>query len=74
MEGLERLGLVSRADDADDRRRKTVSLTAAGSTTLAAAEEAGAHVLREIFGSLDPQQMKTMRSSLARLGTALTTE
>ncbi|MET9557837.1 MarR family winged helix-turn-helix transcriptional regulator [Streptomyces sp. NPDC006645] len=72
VEGLERLGLVSRTDDTDDRRRKTVSLTAAGSTTLTAAEEAGTHVLRELFGSLDPQQLKSLKSSLARLDTALT--
>ncbi|WP_381795869.1 MarR family winged helix-turn-helix transcriptional regulator [Streptomyces niveus] len=71
VEGLERLGLVSRTDDTSDRRRKTVSLTAAGSTTLAAAEEAGAHVLHKLFGSLNPQQLKSLRASLARLDTAL---
>ncbi|MFD5898465.1 MarR family winged helix-turn-helix transcriptional regulator [Streptomyces sp. NPDC060366] len=71
VEGLERLGLLSRTDDTSDRRRKTVSLTTAGSTTLAAAEDAGAHVLRKLFGSLDPEQLKSLRVSLARLDTAL---
>ncbi|MFD3523088.1 MarR family winged helix-turn-helix transcriptional regulator [Streptomyces sp. NPDC058653] len=71
VEGLESLGLVSRTDDTEDRRRKTVSLTAVGSTTLAAAEEAGAEVLRRLFGSLDPEQLSSLRSSLTSLDTAL---
>ncbi|WP_259471778.1 MarR family winged helix-turn-helix transcriptional regulator [Streptomyces shenzhenensis] len=71
VEGLERLALVTRADDADDRRRKTVSLTDKGRTTLAAAEEAGTHALRKVFGSLDRQQLASLQALLARLDTAV---
>ncbi|MCD9586386.1 MULTISPECIES: MarR family winged helix-turn-helix transcriptional regulator [Streptomyces] len=69
--GLERIGLVARAEDADDRRRKTVSLTDQGRTTLAAAEQAGTHTLRRLFGSLDSQQLTSLRALLAHLDAAL---
>jgi DNA-binding MarR family transcriptional regulator len=71
VEGLERLGLVTRTDDADDRRRKTVSLTDKGRTTLAAAEEAGTEVLRRLFGILDQQQLTSLQTLFARLDTTL---
>ncbi|MGW2056832.1 MarR family winged helix-turn-helix transcriptional regulator [Streptomyces sp. NPDC001840] len=71
VEGLERAGLVARTGDTEDRRRKTVSLTDKGRTTLATAERAGTHVLRQLFGSLDPQQTATLGALLARLDTAL---
>ncbi|MGW2180643.1 MarR family winged helix-turn-helix transcriptional regulator [Streptomyces sp. NPDC001732] len=71
VEGLERLGLVSRTDDPEDRRRKTVSLTNTGRTTLAAAEEAGTRVLRQIFGSLTPQQLADLEALLTLVDTTL---
>ncbi|MEU3183839.1 MarR family transcriptional regulator [Streptomyces sp. NPDC006923] len=71
VEGLERVGLVARTGDTGDRRRKTVSLTGKGRTTLAMAEQAGTQVLRQLFGSLDPQQMASLKALLARLDTAL---
>ncbi|WP_079125135.1 MarR family winged helix-turn-helix transcriptional regulator [Streptomyces lushanensis] len=71
VEGLERVGLVTRTGDTEDRRRKTVSLTDKGRTTLATAEQAGTHVLRQLFGSLDPQQKASLGTLLARLDTAL---
>ncbi|MFC9077926.1 MarR family winged helix-turn-helix transcriptional regulator [Streptomyces sp. NPDC057062] len=72
VEALERIGLVTRTEDADDRRRKTVSLTKKGRTTLEAAEQAGAHTLRQLFGSLNPQQLTSLSGLLAHLNTALT--
>ncbi|MGW1208030.1 MarR family winged helix-turn-helix transcriptional regulator [Streptomyces sp. NPDC002499] len=74
VEGLERLGLVARTGDPEDRRRKTVSLTAAGRTALAAAEEAGTHTLRECFGLFEPHQLATLDTLLAHLGIAVTGE
>ncbi|QXE38702.1 winged helix DNA-binding protein [Streptomyces sp. GMY02] len=71
VEGLQRAGLVTRTGDTEDRRRKTVSLTDKGRTTLAMAEQAGTHALRQLFGSLDPQQTASMEALLARLGTTL---
>ncbi|MBF9071577.1 winged helix-turn-helix transcriptional regulator [Streptacidiphilus sp. NEAU-YB345] len=72
VEGLERLGMVARTSDPEDRRRKTVSLTSAGRTTLAAAEQAGTHALRRCFGSLEPQQLSTFDALLAHLDNVLT--
>ncbi|MEU8792617.1 MarR family winged helix-turn-helix transcriptional regulator [Streptomyces sp. NPDC048643] len=72
VEGLERLGMVARTGDPEDRRRKTVSLTDAGRTALAAAEEAGTHVLRQYFGRFDPHQLATLDALLAHLDIALT--
>ncbi|GAA3709393.1 hypothetical protein GCM10022224_088670 [Nonomuraea antimicrobica] len=64
VESLERLGLIDRTGNAEDRRRKTVSLTTTGRTALAAAERAGEHVLRQIFGSLAPQQLTDLETLL----------
>ncbi|BCJ56610.1 MarR family winged helix-turn-helix transcriptional regulator [Micromonospora endophytica] len=72
VEGLERLGMVARTGDPEDRRRKTVSITHAGRTVLRAAEEAGIHALRQRFGRLEPQQLATLDTLLAHLDIALT--
>ncbi|MGP4089198.1 MarR family winged helix-turn-helix transcriptional regulator [Streptomyces sp. KR55] len=71
VEGLERLGLVARSGDPEDRRRKTVSLTDTGRASLAAAEQAGTHALRECFGALAPQQLATLDAVLEHLDSAL---
>ncbi|WP_326794036.1 MarR family winged helix-turn-helix transcriptional regulator (plasmid) [Streptomyces sp. NBC_00841] len=72
VEGLERLGMVVRTGDSEDRRRKTVSLTDAGRTALAAAEQAGTNALRQCFGLLEPHQLATLDALLTYLDTALT--
>ncbi|MFJ6392294.1 MarR family winged helix-turn-helix transcriptional regulator [Streptomyces sp. NPDC091972] len=72
VEALERIGMVARTDDPEDRRRKTVSITDIGRTALRAAEEAGTHVLRQHFGRLEPQQLATLDTLLAHLDVALT--
>ncbi|MFE6488113.1 MarR family winged helix-turn-helix transcriptional regulator [Streptomyces sp. NPDC057757] len=72
VEGLERLGMVTRTGDPEDRRRKTVTLTETGRTALAAAEEAGTHALRQYFGSLEPHQLATLDTLLTHLDIAVT--
>lgn len=64
VEGVERLGLVARTGAPEDRRRKTVSLTAA--------EQAGRQVLCERFGSLGPRQLAVLDGLLAHLADAVT--
>ncbi|MEV6419913.1 MarR family winged helix-turn-helix transcriptional regulator [Streptomyces sp. NPDC051662] len=71
LESLERLDLVSRTGHPEDRRRKTVELTTTGRTTLAAAEEAGTRVLRQLFGSLTPQQLACFDALLTHVGATL---
>ncbi|MET9566392.1 MarR family winged helix-turn-helix transcriptional regulator [Streptomyces tauricus] len=70
VEGLERLGMVARTGDPEDRRRKTVSITDTGRTALRAAEEAGTHVLRQHFGRLEPQQLASLDTLLSHLDIA----
>ncbi|MFJ9041781.1 hypothetical protein ACIRF8_35085 [Streptomyces sp. NPDC102406] len=58
--------------DPEGRRRKTVALTERGPTTLTAAEQAGAQVLRRCFDTLEPRQLATHGDPLTHLGAALT--
>ncbi|MEU6609804.1 MarR family transcriptional regulator [Streptomyces shenzhenensis] len=66
LEALERLDLIARTTDPQDRRRKTVTLTGKGQAALTAGEQAGQQRLQQLFGSLDGRQ-------LAALDTLLTT-
>ncbi|MDT0467252.1 MarR family winged helix-turn-helix transcriptional regulator [Streptomyces gibsoniae] len=70
VEALERLQLVTRTGDPEDRRRKTVSLTDQGRTALAAGEEAGRQILQQIFGTLDAHQLARMETLLGHTDTA----
>ncbi|MFJ3670356.1 MarR family winged helix-turn-helix transcriptional regulator [Streptomyces sp. NPDC090106] len=69
LEGLERLGMVSRTSHAEDRRRKSVDLTDVGRTALAAAEEAGTGALRRFFGTLTAEQLTDLTGLLTRVET-----
>ncbi len=60
VESLARDGLVTRTADPADGRAKLVSLAAQGSAVLAASADTGEHVLRQIFGSLDREQLATL--------------
>ncbi|MFF9002074.1 MarR family winged helix-turn-helix transcriptional regulator [Streptomyces achromogenes] len=71
VEGLERLDMVARTGDPEDRRRKAVSLTDTGRTALDAAEQAGSNALRQCFGSLEPDQLRTLDTLFTCLGAAL---
>ena len=63
VDALERDGLVTREEDPHDRRARIVTLTAAGSQSLAAALVVRAKAMDEVFGPLTP----TQRSQLVAL-------
>ncbi|MFD3482256.1 MarR family winged helix-turn-helix transcriptional regulator [Streptomyces sp. NPDC058665] len=71
VEALERLGLITRATDPTDRRRKTVELTDKGRSALRAGEHAGRQVLRQIFGALDQGQLADLERLLTRTRASL---
>ncbi|WP_439657339.1 MarR family winged helix-turn-helix transcriptional regulator [Lentzea sp. HUAS TT2] len=64
VEAMERDGLVRRTSDATDKRAKVVSATDEGVQALAAGEQAGTDVLREIFGRLDARQLRALNEVL----------
>ncbi|MFF5537175.1 MarR family winged helix-turn-helix transcriptional regulator [Streptomyces cinerochromogenes] len=70
VEALERLRLVTRTPDPEDRRRKTVALTDQGHSALAAGEQAGARILQRIFGALDAGQLTRLEELLTDTGEA----
>jgi DNA-binding MarR family transcriptional regulator len=73
VDGLERDGLVSRAEDPRDRRARIVALTAAGRDALDAAMIVRRKTMDEIFGVLSPAEraqfaalLTTIRMNLAQ--------
>ncbi|MGW3744274.1 MarR family winged helix-turn-helix transcriptional regulator [Streptomyces sp. NPDC005146] len=72
VEALERAGLVTRTNDPEDRRRKTVSLTTTGGAALATAEQAGKQILQQFFGSLDTHQLAQLETLLTLIDTVAT--
>ncbi|MGV9703875.1 MarR family winged helix-turn-helix transcriptional regulator [Streptomyces sp. NPDC003483] len=72
VEALERAGLVTRTSDPEDRRRKTVSLTATGRAALTTAEQAGQQMLQQLFGSLDTRQLAQLETLLTLIDTVAT--
>jgi DNA-binding MarR family transcriptional regulator len=60
-------GLVSRAPDADDRRRRVVTLTADGRAELATAMDAAREVEADLLAPLDDGERRTLHSLLAKL-------
>ena len=55
-----------RARDPDDRRRSRVTLTEAGSSALARADELAAATLGEVLGGLSAGQLQQLDELLAR--------
>ena len=73
VDGLERDGLVTRADDPHDRRARIVQLTPAGQESAELAATVRTKVMGEIFGVLPPAQrvqlvslLDTVRTNLAQ--------
>ena len=73
VDALEREGLVTRADDPQDRRARIVQLTPAGQDALELATTVRTKVMGEIFGVLTPEQrihlvslLDTVRTNLSQ--------
>jgi DNA-binding MarR family transcriptional regulator len=73
VEALERLGLLTRAIDPADRRRKAVTLTEKGQAALAAAEQAGRQALQHAFGALGPDRLSDLQGLLDLIRTPAVT-
>lgn len=70
IESLASDGLVDRMPDPGDGRAKLVALTREGNAALAAGTEAGEHILRRIFGSLDHEQLARLNEVLGAIDLA----
>ncbi|MGB0093395.1 MAG: MarR family winged helix-turn-helix transcriptional regulator [Solirubrobacteraceae bacterium] len=66
VDALQERGLVMRARDPDDRRRSRVTLTEAGSSALARADELAAATLGDVLGGLSAGQLQQLDELLAR--------
>lgn len=64
VQGLERQGLVERADAPGPRRERATVLTAAGTGALAAAQDRIAGVTARMLAGLDPAQRTALRDGL----------
>jgi len=71
VDGLERDGLVTRADDPHDRRARIVQLTPAGQESAELAATVRTKVMGEIFGVLPPAQRVQLVSLLGTVRTNL---
>jgi DNA-binding MarR family transcriptional regulator len=69
VDRLVRRGLIRRTEAAADRRAVELSLTPEGRTLLAQYEAATSQVLKELFGNLDPDELRDTARFLDRLST-----
>ena len=67
LDSAEAGGLARRAPDPADRRRRLVSLTAAGRAALEAALEEARAVEEELLAALDAEERRTLHALLLRL-------
>ena len=74
VDRLVRRGLVRRAEAAADRRAVELSLTTEGRTLLAQYEAATNEVLKDVFGSLPPEQLEQTAAFLDQLSTRMVKE
>jgi DNA-binding MarR family transcriptional regulator len=71
VDRLVRRGLVRRAEAASDRRAVELSLTTEGRTLLAQYEAATNQVLKNLFGNLPQEELKTTADFLDKLSTKM---
>lgn len=74
VDRLVRRGLVRRAEAASDRRAVELSLTSEGRAVLAQYEVATNQVLKEVFGTLPPEQLQETAEFLDELSTRMVKE
>jgi len=67
LDAAEASGLVTRAPDPADRRRRVVSLTRAGEARLRAATEVAQEVQDEFLAPLSQAERRTLHALLERL-------
>jgi DNA-binding MarR family transcriptional regulator len=66
LDRLERLGLICRRPDPQDRRSLLAELTEEGSTKFQGIVAAQAQLERELFGGLTERELRTLRGLLQR--------
>ena len=71
IDGLERDGLVRRAPDPGDRRAKRISLTDAGRSAVAAAEESRVRYIDGVFGGLTADECEEIVRVIGKLNARL---
>ena len=74
VDRLVRRGLVRRAEAASDRRAVELSLTPEGRTLLAQYEAATTQVLKDVFGSVQQDQLEETAGFLDQLSTRMVKE
>ncbi len=74
VDRLVRRGLVRRTEAASDRRAVELSLTSEGRGLLAQYEVATNQVLKEVFGTLPPEQLQSTAEFLDQLSTRMVKE
>jgi DNA-binding MarR family transcriptional regulator len=67
VDELEGLGLAERRPHPGDRRKHAVHLTDRGRDALARARAAATKVAGELFGSLEPEELETLRLLLRKV-------
>ena len=66
VDELEQRGLVERRPVPGDRRARIIALTADGQECLTAAEHVARETAGELFGTMDHDELTTLRDTLAR--------
>jgi DNA-binding MarR family transcriptional regulator len=74
VDGLVERGLVTRQEDAADRRRVVLCVTAAGDESVHAAREATQDYLSSRLASLTPEQRATVMQAMEALRAVFVTE
>jgi MarR family transcriptional regulator, 2-MHQ and catechol-resistance regulon repressor len=68
VDRLHKKGLVSRIEDSEDRRIRTVSLTAKGKDLIQPVYQSHVEAMEEVFSELKPSELGTFETMLRRIG------
>ncbi|RKR87838.1 MarR family transcriptional regulator [Micromonospora pisi] len=74
LNDLERDNLVERRRDPADRRRHIVAITEAGTSAVTRVDTTMSAVERELLAHLDPDEIATLHTLLARINTSVNDE